>query len=115
MLLTVTNVNMPSLSNGDQRGQDHGFLCIFLLQAETSKKNYHAARKEEKTAQTRENHAKADSSVSQEQLRKLQERVEKCAQEAEKVSVCYMDVGHKDIPLEEKALVVMLLSEMAPC
>jgi len=93
---------------------DHGFLCIVLLQVETSKKNYHAARKEEKTAHTRENHAKADSSVSQEQLRKLQERVEKCTQEAEKVSVCCMDVGHKDTPLEEKALGVMSLSEMAP-
>lgn len=67
---------------------DHGFLCIFLLQVETSKKNYHAARKEEKTALTRETHAKADSSVSQEQLRKLQERVEKCTQEAEKVCLC---------------------------
>lgn len=66
---------------------------------ETSKKNYHAARKEEKTAHTRENHAKADSSVSQEQLRKLRDRVEKCTQEAEKVSEwCCVDVGHKDIP-----------------
>ena len=73
----------------DQCGQDHGFLCILLLQVETAKKNYHAARKEEKTAHTRENHAKADSSVSQEQLRKLQERVEKCTQEAEKVCVGY--------------------------
>lgn len=52
---------------------------------EASKKSYHAARKEEKTAQTRESHAKADSTVSQEQLRKLQERVERCAKEAEKV------------------------------
>ncbi|KFW71137.1 Protein kinase C and casein kinase substrate in neurons protein 3, partial [Pygoscelis adeliae] len=60
-----------------------------MKDVETSKKNYHAARKEEKTAHTRENHAKADSSVSQEQLRKLQERVEKCTQEAEKVSVLY--------------------------
>ncbi|XP_065493166.1 protein kinase C and casein kinase substrate in neurons protein 3 isoform X1 [Caloenas nicobarica] len=55
-----------------------------MKDVETSKKNYHAARKEEKTALTRETHAKADSSVSQEQLRKLQERVEKCTQEAEK-------------------------------
>ncbi|XP_039924170.1 protein kinase C and casein kinase substrate in neurons protein 3 isoform X1 [Hirundo rustica] len=55
-----------------------------MKDVETCKKNYHAARKEEKTAHTRENHAKADSSVSQEQMRKLQERVEKCTQEAEK-------------------------------
>lgn len=54
-------------------------------QVEASKKSYHAARKDEKTAQTRESHAKADSAVSQEQLRKLQERVERCAKEAEKV------------------------------
>lgn len=67
------------------------FSASLFLQVETSKKNYHAARKEEKTAHTRENHAKADSSVSQEQMRKLQERVVKCAQEAEKVRVCCMD------------------------
>ncbi|KFP29208.1 Protein kinase C and casein kinase substrate in neurons protein 3, partial [Colius striatus] len=60
-----------------------------MKDVETSKKNYHAARKEEKTAHTRENHAKADSSVSQEQLRKLHERVEKCTQEAEKVCEVY--------------------------
>lgn len=88
-------------------------LCILLLQVETSKKNYHAARKEEKTAHTRENHAKADSSVSQEQLRKLQERVEKCTQEAEKVSVCGMDVTRTLLLRGKKILVVMSLSEMA--
>lgn len=58
---------------------------VHMYQVETSKKSYHAARKDEKTAQTRESHAKADSSVSQEQLRKLQERVERCTKEAEKV------------------------------
>lgn len=58
---------------------------------ETSKKNYHAARKEEKTAHTRENHAKADSTISQEQMHKLEERVERCVQEAEKV----LDVGSR--------------------
>lgn len=69
-----------------------------LLQVETSKKNYHAARKEEKTAHTRENHAKADSSVSQEQLRKLQERVEKCTQEAEKVSTEWSRITRMRLP-----------------
>lgn len=59
--------------------------CPHVCQVEASKKSYHAARKEEKTAQTRESHAKADSAVSQEQLRKLQERVERCTREAEKV------------------------------
>lgn len=56
-----------------------------MYQVESSKKSYHGARKEEKTAQTRESHAKADSAVSQEQLRKLQERVDRCTREAEKV------------------------------
>lgn len=59
--------------------------CPCVCQVETSKKSYHGARKEEKTAQTRESHAKADNTVSQEQLRKLQERVERCTKEAEKV------------------------------
>lgn len=56
-----------------------------MCQVESSKKSYHGARKEEKTAQTRESHAKADNAVSQEQLRKLQERVDRCTREAEKV------------------------------
>lgn len=56
-----------------------------LKEVEASKKSYHTARKDEKTAQTRESHAKADSSMSQEQLRKLQERVGRCTKEAEKV------------------------------
>lgn len=59
--------------------------CPCACQVEASKKSYHGARKEEKTAQTRESHAKADSAVSQEQLRKLQERVDRCTKEAEKV------------------------------
>lgn len=59
--------------------------CSHTCQVEASKKSYHAARKDEKTAQTRESHAKADSAMSQEQLRKLQERVGRCTKEAEKV------------------------------
>ncbi|XP_069077769.1 protein kinase C and casein kinase substrate in neurons protein 3 isoform X1 [Pleurodeles waltl] len=55
-----------------------------LKDVEAAKKSYHAARKDEKTAVTRENHSKADASVSQEQLRKLQDRVERCSEEAEK-------------------------------
>ncbi|XP_008572920.1 PREDICTED: protein kinase C and casein kinase substrate in neurons protein 3 [Galeopterus variegatus] len=60
-----------------------------LKEVEASKKSYHAARKDEKTAQTRESHAKADSAVSQEQLRKLQERVGRCTKEAEKTKTQY--------------------------
>ncbi|XP_069479267.1 protein kinase C and casein kinase substrate in neurons protein 3 isoform X4 [Ambystoma mexicanum] len=55
-----------------------------LKDVEAAKKSYHVARKDEKTAVTRESHSKADASVSQEQLRKLQDRVERCGQEAEK-------------------------------
>lgn len=60
-----------------------------LKEVEASKKSYHTARKDEKTAQTRESHAKADSSMSQEQLRKLQERVGRCTKEAEKTKTQY--------------------------
>lgn len=60
-----------------------------LKEVEASKKSYHAARKDEKTAQTRESHAKADSAMSQEQLRKLQERVGRCTKEAEKTKIQY--------------------------
>ncbi|PIO35624.1 hypothetical protein AB205_0019540, partial [Aquarana catesbeiana] len=56
---------------------------------ETSKKKYHAARKDERAAQVREDHAKADASVSQEQICKLQERVERCTQEVEKDKTAY--------------------------
>ncbi|KAM8940486.1 protein kinase C and casein kinase substrate in neurons protein 3 [Pelodytes ibericus] len=55
-----------------------------LKDVEVSKKRFHVACKEERAAQVREEHSKADASVSQEQLRKLQDRVEKCNQEVEK-------------------------------
>lgn len=58
---------------------------IPLSKVESSKKSYHQARKEEKTALTRETHAKADPTKSQEEVRKFTDRVEKCNQEAEKV------------------------------
>ncbi|XP_073460444.1 protein kinase C and casein kinase substrate in neurons protein 3 isoform X1 [Aquarana catesbeiana] len=60
-----------------------------LKDVETSKKKYHAARKDERAAQVREDHAKADASVSQEQICKLQERVERCTQEVEKDKTAY--------------------------
>ncbi|KAM3918456.1 protein kinase C and casein kinase substrate in neurons protein 3 isoform 1-T3 [Leptodactylus fuscus] len=60
-----------------------------LKDVETAKKRYHAARKDERSAQVREDHSKADASVSQEQLRKLQDRVERCNQEAEKEKAAY--------------------------
>ncbi|XP_075437790.1 LOW QUALITY PROTEIN: protein kinase C and casein kinase substrate in neurons protein 3 [Ascaphus truei] len=60
-----------------------------LKDVEMTKKRYHAARKNERAAETRENHSKADATVSQEQLRKLQERVEKCNQEAAEGKALY--------------------------
>lgn len=53
---------------------------------ESTKKSYHQARKEERTALTRETHAKADPTKSQDEIRKFTERLEKCTQEAEKVA-----------------------------
>lgn len=76
----------PTWAGGAGARRRRVHICRRACQVEASKKSYHAARKEEKTAQTRESHAKADSAVSQEQLRKLQERVERCAREAEKVA-----------------------------
>ncbi|KAL6468891.1 hypothetical protein AOLI_G00143250 [Acnodon oligacanthus] len=60
-----------------------------LKEVESSKKSYHQARKEERTAVTRETHAKADPTKSQEEVRKFAERVEKCNQEAEKAKERY--------------------------
>ena len=57
-------------------------MCV---KVESSKKSYNLARKEEWTAVTRETHAKADPSKSQEEVRKFTIRVERCNQEAEKV------------------------------
>lgn len=56
-----------------------------LKELESSKKSYHQARKEEWTASTRETHAKADPSKSQEEVRKYTARMERCSQESEKV------------------------------
>uniref|UniRef100_A0A3Q3IZW3 Protein kinase C and casein kinase substrate in neurons 3 n=1 Tax=Monopterus albus TaxID=43700 RepID=A0A3Q3IZW3_MONAL len=60
-----------------------------LKEVESSKKSYHQTRKEEWTAITRETHAKADPSKSQEEVRKYTSRVERCNQEAEKAKERY--------------------------
>ncbi|KAM4631195.1 protein kinase C and casein kinase substrate in neurons protein 3 isoform 1-T3 [Polymixia lowei] len=60
-----------------------------LKEVESTKKSYHQARKEERTAVTRETHAKADPSKSQEEVRKYTTRVERCSQEAEKAKERY--------------------------
>uniref|UniRef100_A0A8C9Z1L3 Protein kinase C and casein kinase substrate in neurons 3 n=1 Tax=Sander lucioperca TaxID=283035 RepID=A0A8C9Z1L3_SANLU len=55
-----------------------------LKEVEVCKKSYHQARKEEWTAFTRETHAKADPTKSQEEVRKYTTRAERCTEEAEK-------------------------------
>lgn len=56
---------------------------------EASKKSYHQARKEEWTTVTRETHARADPTKSQEEVRKFTTRAERCSEEAEKVKQRY--------------------------
>lgn len=60
-----------------------------LKDVESTKKGYHSARKEERTALTRESHAKADPTKSQDEVRKFTDRLEKCTQEAEKAKERY--------------------------
>lgn len=52
---------------------------------ETMKKSYHSACKEEKLAASRENNSKLESNNNPDAQKKLQEKVEKCQQEAQKV------------------------------
>jgi len=52
---------------------------------EIIKKSYHSACKEEKLAASRENNGKLESNNTPEAQKKLQEKVEKCQQEAQKV------------------------------
>ena len=63
-------------------------VCVCVcpsVKVVSGKKSYHQARKEEWTAMTRETHAKADPTKSQEEVRKFTARVERCNQETEKV------------------------------
>lgn len=69
------------------------FVCV---KVESSKKSYHQARKEEWTVMTRETHAKADPTKSQEEVRKYTVRVERCNQEAEKVQTRTHTETHKE-------------------
>ncbi|XP_028811738.1 protein kinase C and casein kinase substrate in neurons protein 3 isoform X2 [Denticeps clupeoides] len=60
-----------------------------LKDVESTKKSYHQACKEERTAVTRETHAKADPTKSQDEVRKFTDRVERCSQESEKAKDRY--------------------------
>ncbi|KAM6977199.1 protein kinase C and casein kinase substrate in neurons protein 1a isoform 1-T2 [Aplochiton taeniatus] len=56
---------------------------------ETAKKTYHMACKEEKLAATREANGKTDASVTQDQQKKLHEKVEKCKNDTQKTKEKY--------------------------
>nr|XP_004610617.1 unnamed protein product [Sorex araneus] len=60
-----------------------------LKEVEAAKKAYHAACKEEKLAISRENNSKADPALNPEQLKKLQDKVEKCKQDVLKTKDRY--------------------------
>ncbi|XP_030882934.1 protein kinase C and casein kinase substrate in neurons protein 2 isoform X1 [Leptonychotes weddellii] len=60
-----------------------------LKEVEAAKKAYHAACKEEKLATSRETNSKADPSLNPEQLKKLQDKVEKCKQDVLKTREKY--------------------------
>lgn len=58
---------------------------VRLPQLEAAKKAYHLACKEEKLAVTREMNSKTEQSVTPEQQKKLQDKVDKCKQDVQKV------------------------------
>ncbi|KAJ8791777.1 hypothetical protein J1605_020499 [Eschrichtius robustus] len=60
-----------------------------LKEVEAAKKAYHAACKEEKLAISRETNSKADPSLNPEQLKKLQDKVEKSKQDVLKTKEKY--------------------------
>nr|XP_061809288.1 protein kinase C and casein kinase substrate in neurons protein 2-like isoform X1 [Nerophis lumbriciformis] len=60
-----------------------------LKEVETMKKAYHSACKEEKLAASRETNSKLESNNNPEAQKKLQEKVEKCQQEAQKTKERY--------------------------
>ncbi|XP_051997583.1 protein kinase C and casein kinase substrate in neurons protein 1 [Xyrauchen texanus] len=60
-----------------------------LKELETAKKTYHMACKEEKIASTREANSKAEASVTSDQQKKLQEKVDKCKNDVQKAKEKY--------------------------
>ncbi|XP_064417706.1 protein kinase C and casein kinase substrate in neurons protein 2 isoform X2 [Latimeria chalumnae] len=60
-----------------------------LKEVEAVKKAYHAACKEEKLAISRESTGKADQNINPEQIRKLQDKVEKSKQDVQKTKEKY--------------------------
>ncbi|XP_072123837.1 protein kinase C and casein kinase substrate in neurons protein 2-like isoform X1 [Mobula birostris] len=60
-----------------------------LKEVEAAKKAYHAACKEEKLAISRESNSRSDSNASAEQMKKLQEKVDKSKQDVQKTKEKY--------------------------
>ncbi|XP_051986320.1 protein kinase C and casein kinase substrate in neurons protein 1-like [Xyrauchen texanus] len=60
-----------------------------LKELETAKKTYHMACKEEKIASTREANSKTEASVTSDQQKKLQEKVDKCKTDVQKAKEKY--------------------------
>lgn len=60
-----------------------------LKELETAKKSYHMACKDEKLASTREANSKAEASVTPDQQKKLQEKLDKCKQDSQKAKDKY--------------------------
>uniref|UniRef100_A0A673JHY5 Protein kinase C and casein kinase substrate in neurons 1b n=1 Tax=Sinocyclocheilus rhinocerous TaxID=307959 RepID=A0A673JHY5_9TELE len=56
-----------------------------LKELETAKKTYHMACKEENIASTREANSKGEASVTSDQQKKLQEKLDKCKNDVQKV------------------------------
>ncbi|XP_034021524.1 protein kinase C and casein kinase substrate in neurons protein 1 isoform X2 [Thalassophryne amazonica] len=60
-----------------------------LKELDAAKKSYHVACKEEKLASIREANSKGESSVTAEQQKKLQEKLDKCKQDSQKAKEKY--------------------------
>ncbi|XP_008065025.1 protein kinase C and casein kinase substrate in neurons protein 1 [Carlito syrichta] len=63
-----------------------------MKELEAAKKAYHLACKEEKLAMTREMNSKTEQSVTAEQQKKLQDKVDKCKQDVQKTQEKYEKV-----------------------
>eukprot|EP00069_Balaena_mysticetus_P017652 bmy_10958T0 len=63
-----------------------------MKELEAAKKAYHLACKEEKLAMTREMNSKTEQSVTPEQQKKLQDKVDKCKQDVQKMQEKYEKV-----------------------
>lgn len=64
-----------------------------------AKRDYHGVCKAERSAINQNRNAQNDSSISQDQLKKLSEKVDKCSEEKEKLRDTYQKVNYYDLSL----------------